>query len=399
MKKQFPWIVISISFCISLSAGLGIGYIKNSKPLKRKIKCFIGAKVSKEFLCTPLLGNKVANSFTYSTSLEPLSSEYHRSAGLISTFDSSAKKWQHFIINQDGKQAYSPGLKSKNLKIAEKNSDYIKAAFKFKKQYYGLLTHSSADCNQATLVNFTKQTTVLKFPCLPANEPVDWNGIGGGFTPYKNGFLLSLGVPETSSEIIRNLAQDKNSFYGKILFISPNSNDELEASVFSSGHRNPQGLTSYNGKVFAVEHGPRGGDELNEIKKGQNYGWPVVSFGINYQGPRNGVVNPPNMTLPIYSFVPSIGISDVTVCPMRLQKYYSPFGCLLLSSLRENALYVVILNEKATIALSIEKLPIGKRIREFQQELDSEQLKNSEDFFFISLDGGKIFKIHLKKFR
>lgn len=57
------------------------------------------------------------------------------------------------------------------------------------------------------------------------------------------------------------------------------------ASIWSFGHRNPQGLTlDEAGRVWETEHGPRGGDELNLIERGGNYGWPVVSFGINYNG-------------------------------------------------------------------------------------------------------------------
>lgn len=57
------------------------------------------------------------------------------------------------------------------------------------------------------------------------------------------------------------------------------------ASIWSYGHRNPQGLVfGLDGRLWETEHGPRGGDELNEVLKGRNYGWPVVSFGINYDG-------------------------------------------------------------------------------------------------------------------
>jgi glucose/arabinose dehydrogenase len=57
-------------------------------------------------------------------------------------------------------------------------------------------------------------------------------------------------------------------------------------SIFSLGHRNPQGLAVHpaNGRLWALEHGPRGGDELNRIKAGGNYGWPVITYGINYSG-------------------------------------------------------------------------------------------------------------------
>ena len=61
-----------------------------------------------------------------------------------------------------------------------------------------------------------------------------------------------------------------------------NNKTKLNISIFSQGHRVPQGLTILNEKIFNVEHGPKGGDELNLVIKGKNYGWPNVSYGTNY---------------------------------------------------------------------------------------------------------------------
>ena len=83
----------------------------------------------------------------------------------------------------------------------------------------------------------------------------------------------------------------------------------VPTTVFSYGHRNPQGLVfnPYTNEIMETEHGPRGGDEVNIIKKGKNYGWPLVSFGINYDGkpvsasPLMNGVEPP-----IHTWTPSI---------------------------------------------------------------------------------------------
>lgn len=85
-------------------------------------------------------------------------------------------------------------------------------------------------------------------------------------------------------------------------------------SVWSYGHRNPQGLTVHpqTGGIWAAEHGPRGGDEVNLITKGLNYGWPLVSHGINYDGtpisdsPYRKGVEPPK-----HHWTPSIAVSDI----------------------------------------------------------------------------------------
>lgn len=80
-------------------------------------------------------------------------------------------------------------------------------------------------------------------------------------------------------------------------------------SIWSYGHRNPQGLVrdSNTGKIWAHEHGPRGGDELNLVKKGLNYGWPVISYGINYDGTiLTELTAKEGMEQPVHQWTPSI---------------------------------------------------------------------------------------------
>ena len=92
------------------------------------------------------------------------------------------------------------------------------------------------------------------------------------------------------------------------------SNGNALASIWSYGHRNPQGLTLHpqTGALWSAEHGPMGGDELNVVRKGLNYGWPLVSFGRNYDGtiisesPYRDGVEPP-----VHHWTPSIGVSQI----------------------------------------------------------------------------------------
>jgi aldose sugar dehydrogenase len=86
--------------------------------------------------------------------------------------------------------------------------------------------------------------------------------------------------------------------------------------IWSYGHRNPQGLyfdkTSKN--LWEVEHGPKGGDELNRVEKGKNYGWPVITYGINYDGtPITDVTSKEGMEQPVYYWVPSIATCGMTL--------------------------------------------------------------------------------------
>lgn len=96
-----------------------------------------------------------------------------------------------------------------------------------------------------------------------------------------------------------------NPFYGQA---------ENQQAAWTSGHRNPQGLVVLpNGEVWSTEHAPRGGDELNQINKGKNYGWPIISFGINYDGSQFRLPwDPQNrFAMPAFRWMPSIGASGL----------------------------------------------------------------------------------------
>jgi glucose/arabinose dehydrogenase len=85
-------------------------------------------------------------------------------------------------------------------------------------------------------------------------------------------------------------------------------------SIWSWGHRNPQGLAFHpiTGELWSAEHGPRGGDEVNLIKKGANYGWPLVTHGINYNGtPITEHISLPGMEDPVRQWTPSISICAI----------------------------------------------------------------------------------------
>ena len=96
-----------------------------------------------------------------------------------------------------------------------------------------------------------------------------------------------------------------NPFVGK---------ENAKEAVFSYGHRNPQGMVTHpkTGEIWEHEHGPKGGDEINIIRSGINYGWPTITYGINYSGtPITDKTSMPNMAQPYYYWVPSIGPSGM----------------------------------------------------------------------------------------
>lgn len=119
-------------------------------------------------------------------------------------------------------------------------------------------------------------------------------------------------------------AQDLSDHRGKILRITasgavPPGNpfagrSDARPEIFTRGHRNPQGLTVHpaTGRLWAVEHGPLGGDELNLLVAGANYGWPVITYGRSYAGFSIGEgTHKPGMAQPVRYWVPSISPSGM----------------------------------------------------------------------------------------
>ncbi|MCA1335375.1 PQQ-dependent sugar dehydrogenase [Pseudooceanicola marinus] len=120
----------------------------------------------------------------------------------------------------------------------------------------------------------------------------------------------------------RQLAQDPSTHLGKVLRIDPMGgampgNPQIEGGapeVWSLGHRNIQAAAlGPNGALWTIEHGPRGGDELNRPEPGGNYGWPVITYGIDYNGSPigNGETASPEMQQPLYYWDPVIAPSGM----------------------------------------------------------------------------------------
>ncbi len=86
------------------------------------------------------------------------------------------------------------------------------------------------------------------------------------------------------------------------------------ASIWSYGHRNPQGLARHpvTGELWSTEHGPRGGDELNLVRKGLNYGWPIITYGMNYNGtPITSLTEKEGLEQPVLHWTPSIAVCGI----------------------------------------------------------------------------------------
>jgi hypothetical protein len=126
---------------------------------------------------------------------------------------------------------------------------------------------------------------------------------------------------------------------------------KFHPSIFSYGQRNPQGLTlnPFTGAIWETEHGPRGGDEINIIQSGRNYGWPVISYGINYDGkPITNISKKEGMEQPISYFIPSIAPSGLTF--MNSDKYPAWKGNLMIGSLRFNYLNRCVIKDNKVVS-------------------------------------------------
>jgi aldose sugar dehydrogenase len=144
--------------------------------------------------------------------------------------------------------------------------------------------------------------------------------------------------------------------------------------IWSYGHRNPQGLTwSPAGDLWSVEHGPQGGDEINLIQAGRNYGWPVVTFGENYGGGRigGGITSKAGMTQPLHYWVPSIAPSGMAF--LTSERYGKAWvGNLFVGSLKFGYLDRIVLAQpfKGTVVREHKLLDAGERIRDVRQGPD-----------------------------
>ncbi len=121
-------------------------------------------------------------------------------------------------------------------------------------------------------------------------------------------------------------------------------------SVYSYGQRNPQGLTlnPSTGAIWETEHGPRGGDEINIIQAGKNYGWPTITYGINYDGkPISAISKKEGMEQPISYWIPSIAPSGLAFIDSN--KYPAWKGNLMVGSLRFNYLNRCVIKDNKVI--------------------------------------------------
>ncbi|MEL1240322.1 PQQ-dependent sugar dehydrogenase [Flavobacterium flavipallidum] len=156
-------------------------------------------------------------------------------------------------------------------------------------------------------------------------------------------------------------------------------------AIFSFGHRNPQGMTKnpITGEIWTHEHGPQGGDEINIVKKGANYGWPVITYGINYDGKIiSDITEKEGMEQPLYYWVPSIAPGGMVF--VSGDRYPDWKGCLLVGAMKFK--YLELLKMKDNKVISRQKIAtdIG-RVRNVIQGHDG--------YIYFAVEQKGIFRI------
>ena len=257
---------------------------------------------------------------------------------------------------------------------------------------------SQGDCYFGALIDLERMAVVEQFPCLPDNaESLDFKGIGGGYAVMGDALFMALGTASDAVPSSKNdLAQDAGSPYGKILrydIVADAGGVALQnRRIFTSGHRNPQGMVVLGNHLLAVEHGPKGGDEINVIVEGANYGWPLYSAGSGYDDadfPSFAAAGT-GFTNPVYSFVPSIGISDISACPREMaEKKGGTADCVIVSALRAQSIFIVMADFAADKVHSIEQVPLGARIRE---------VFVADDVMYLVPDAASIMRVKVTAF-
>jgi aldose sugar dehydrogenase len=173
-------------------------------------------------------------------------------------------------------------------------------------------------------------------------------------------------------------AQDLGDFAGKIVRLRddgsvPSDNPFVgrpgaRPEIFTWGSRNPQGLALHpeTGKIWEVEHGPKGGDELNILKAGANYGWPLVTYGVNYDGSKiTDTRRLPGMEDALRTWVPSI--SPCGLAFYTADKFPGWKGSLFTGALSNYALFRIELDGeryRSEERLLVDRLPYIRDVRQ-----------------------------------
>lgn len=189
----------------------------------------------------------------------------------------------------------------------------------------------------------------------------------------------------------QDLSRDGGKIYRLKLDGSiPNDNpfvthDNVKTAIYSYGHRNPQGLIKLGDMgIWSHEHGPKGGDEVNLIEAGKNYGWPVVSYGVNYSNTKfTDFTSKPGMEQPKLYWDPSIAPSGMAY--ITSDKYPKWQGKVLLGSMKYHHLVLLEVKNNKVIKQTKIMSDVGGRVRNV--------IQGNDGYIYLGIDGKGIVRI------
>lgn len=222
---------------------------------------------------------------------------------------------------------------------------------------------------------------------------------GGRILFDKNGDLF-VSTGERSDLETRPQAQDLNSALGKVVRITkdgqPASGNPFigragtRPEIYTYGHRNVQGMAFHpeTGDLWEGEFGPRGGDELNLIAPGKNYGWPTISYGLEYGGGKigNGITQQQGMEQPVYYWDPVLSPSGMTFYTSdRIPEWKNN---LFIAGLNSNHIARLVIRDKRVVGEERLLAGEGQRFRDVKEGRDG--------VLYAITDGGRLYQIRKK---
>jgi glucose/arabinose dehydrogenase len=233
-----------------------------------------------------------------------------------------------------------------------------------------------------------------------ATPAYDGNLHYGGRILFDKTGNLFVSTGERSDKETRPQAQDLNSALGKVLRITPDgkpapgnpflNNAKARPEIYSYGHRNVQGLAFHpeTGDLWENEFGPRGGDELNLVQAGKNYGWPAITYGYEYSGDKvgKGITHMTGMEQPVYYWDPVLSPSGMT--------FYSG------DNMPEwkNNLFVAGLNSNhiARLVIQNNKVTGEERLLANQNQRFRDVVQGKDGALYAVTDEGRLYRISKK---
>jgi len=289
-----------------------------------------------------------------------------------------------FLVSKSGEFYKANLVDIKNNKIKDISEEVVSNNFKNKNEnivindilviedkIFVLKATENNDCGKVEIY-YSKIKDSFNFNHFKTLNMCGTGLVVGGMQKYffDNKFGILISTVSSGNVSLNSKAQDDSSILGKIIFVDFESK---EVVTISKGHRNPQGLAVKDNIILSTEHGPKGGDEINKIIYGKNYGWPIVSYGVPYPTEKSLKFEKNHSSKgfqePIYVFLSAVGISELIFLP---NSFYPDWrDNVIVSSLNGRSLFRVKFSDKNyDKVLYIEKIFIGERIRDIKYSLN-----------------------------